>query len=472
MPLLSLLGLAWESPEGVTKNIKIPWRLPVTERLLMKHYFIPTLMASAITLASGSALAATTVTIGTVNNGDMIRMQELSSEFEKAHPDIKLEWVVLEENVLRQRLTTDIATDGGQFDVMTIGMYEAPIWGAKGWLEPVGDLSEDYDVDDIFDSVKGGLSSEGTLYALPFYAESSMTYYRKDLFDAAGLSMPERPTWDQMMDFAKTLHKPDQEQYGVCLRGKAGWGENMAFMSAMANSFGARWFNEEWKPEFDGKEWKDTLTFYVDLLGNYGPPGASSNGFNENLALFNSGKCAMWVDATVAGSFVTDTSQSKVADKVGFALAPKQVTEKGAGWLWAWALATPVSSDAKDASKTFITWATSKAYSQIVADKYGIAAVPPGTRHSTYENQEYMDTAPFAAKTLESMNKADPNDSTLKPAPYVGVQFAAIPEFQAIGTQVGKVFAGALAGQMTVDNALKSAQSSTDRQMKRAGYYK
>ncbi|WP_299204043.1 sugar ABC transporter substrate-binding protein [uncultured Amphritea sp.] len=429
-------------------------------------------MAMGVATTIPQANAATTVTIGTVNNGDMVRMQSFTAEFEKSHPDIKLEWVVLEENVLRQRLTTDIATKGGQFDVMTIGMYEAPIWGKQGWLTPMDNLPADYDLEDIFPAVKGGLSADGTLYALPFYAESSMTYYRKDLFEQAGLSMPEQPTWDEVKGFAQTLHKPDEGQYGICLRGKAGWGENMALLTTMSNAFGARWFDENWKPEFNGAEWNNTVSFYVDLLGTYGPPGASSNGFNENLALFNSGKCAMWMDATVAGAFVTDKSQSNVADNVGFALAPKQVTTKGAGWLWSWALAIPQSSDAKDAAKTFTTWATSKEYSQLVAATSGIEKVPPGTRASTYANPEYMAAAPFAAKTLESMNKADANDSTLKPSPYVGVQFAAIPEFQSIATQVGKLVSGALAGSMTVDQALKSAQNITSREMKRARYYK
>lgn len=433
--------------------------------------FLPAMVAVGLASATPFVMASTKVTIGTVNNGDMIRMQGLSDEFEKTHPGIDLDWVVLEENVLRQRMTTDIATNGGQFDVMTIGMYEAPIWGEKGWLSAMDDLPADYDVEDIFPSVIGGLSFQGKLYALPFYAESSMTFYRKDLFAENGLTMPNQPTWDQMMSFAKELHKPEQGQYGICLRGKAGWGENMALVTTMANSFGARWFDPQWQPEFSGSEWHDTISFYVDLLGNYGPPGASSNGFNENLALFNSGNCAMWVDATVAGSFLTDASQSKVADQVGFALAPKQVTTKGAGWLWSWALAIPVSSDAKEAAKTFVTWATSKQYSQLVAANHGIANVPPGTRASTYDNPEYMAAAPFAAKTLESMGIADPNDSTLKPSPYVGIQFAAIPEFQSIATQVGKLISGALAGAMTVDQALTAAQSVTVREMTRARYY-
>jgi sorbitol/mannitol transport system substrate-binding protein len=429
------------------------------------------LCAATLAAASGASLASTTVTIGTVNNGDMIRMQELSGAFEQAHPDIKLEWVVLEENVLRQRLTTDIATSGGQFDVMTIGMYEAPIWGKKGWLKPMENLPADYDLEDIFPSVRNGLSSEGTLYGLPFYSESSMTYYRTDLFEQAGLSMPDQPSWDQIRDFAKALHQPADGQYGLCLRGKAGWGENMAIVSTMANAFGARWFDEQWKPEFTAEAWSNTIEFYVDALNKYGPPGVSSNGFNETLALFGSGKCAIWVDSTVAGSFVTDTSQSKVTDKVGFALAPQQVTTKGAGWLWSWGLAIPASSDAGDAATEFVTWATSKEYSQLVAEKFGIAAMPPGSRASTYANAQYMAAAPFAAKTLESMDRADPNDSTLKPSPYTGIQFAAIPEFQSIATQVGKLVSGALAGSMTVDEALSSSQSITEREMKRARYY-
>ena len=436
----------------------------------MKPCIKALLVTTCMTL-SGVSLGAQTVTIATVNNSDMIRMQKLSKAFESEHPDIKLNWVVLEENVLRQRLTTDIATQGGQFDVLTIGMYEAALWGAKGWLQPMQDLPAAYDLQDIFPSVREGLSAKGTLYALPFYAESSMTYYRTDLFKDAGLVMPEHPTWEQIGEFAGKLNKPEQEQYGICLRGKAGWGENMALITTLANGFGARWFNEQWQPEFTGAEWKNALAFYVDTMKKAGPPGASSNGFNENLALFNSGKCAIWVDASVAGSFVTDKSQSKVSEHVGFTYAPQQVTDKGSAWMYSWALAIPTSSKAKDAARTFATWATSKEYGALVAAKDGIANVPPGTRASTY-SEAYMQAAPFARVTLESLKVADPTRPTLKPVPYIGIQLVTIPEFQAIGTQVGKLFSAALIGQTTVDQALAAAQQTTEREMKRAGYPK
>ncbi|MFJ2318672.1 ABC transporter substrate-binding protein [Pseudomonas sp. NPDC087817] len=428
------------------------------------------LALTCMTLSSVS-LGAQTLTIATVNNSDMIRMQKLSKTFETEHPDIKLNWVVLEENVLRQRLTTDIATQGGQFDVLTIGMYEAALWGAKGWLEPMKDLPASYALDDVFPSVREGLSVKGSLYALPFYAESSITYYRTDLFKDAGLTMPERPTWEEIAGFAEKLTNKDKEQYGICLRGKAGWGENMALITTVANAYGARWFDEKWQPEFSGPEWKNALNFYVDTMKKSGPPGASSNGFNENLALFNSGKCAIWVDASVAGSFVTDKTQSKVADHVGFTFAPHQVTDKGSAWLYSWALAIPTSSKAKDAAKTFSAWATSREYGELVAKTDGIANVPPGTRASTYSDA-YMSAAPFAKVTLESLKAADPSKPTLKPVPYIGIQLVTIPEFQGVGTQVGKLFSAALIGQTTVDQALTAAQQTTEREMKRAGYPK
>jgi sorbitol/mannitol transport system substrate-binding protein len=415
---------------------------------------------------------AETLTIATVNNGDMIRMQKLTDDFTAKNPDIKLNWVTLEENTLRQKVTTDIATKGGQFDVLTIGTYEVPIWGKKGWLVPLDNLGADYDVDDLLPAIRSGLTVDGKLFAAPFYGESSMVMYRKDLMDKAGLKMPDAPTWTFIKEAADKMTDKAAGVYGICLRGKAGWGENMAFLSATANSFGARWFDEKWNAQFNTPEWKATLDFYVPLLKADGPPGASSNGFNENLALFNDGKCGMWIDATVAASFVSDPKQSKVADKVGFALAPDNGLGKRGNWLWAWSLAIPAGSKKTAEAEKFVSWATSKAYTELVAKKEGWANVPPGTRTSLYANPEYLKAAPFAQMTIDSIKAADPTHPTVKPVPYVGVQFVAIPEFQGIATNVGQQFSAALAGTETVDAALASAQSSTETAMKKAGYVK
>ncbi len=425
-------------------------------------------------LCSASILAfaahAETLTIATVNNGDMIRMQKLTDDFTSKNPDIQLQWVTLEENVLRERVTTDIATKGGQYDVMTIGTYEVPIWAKQGWLLPLDNLGSNYDVEDIIPAIRGGLSSDGKLYAAPFYGESSFIMYRKDLMEKAGLTMPDAPTWEFVADAARKMTDRKADINGVCLRGKAGWGENMAFLTATANSFGARWFDENWKPQFDQPEWKNALEFYVDLMKDAGPQGASSNGFNENLALFQQGKCGMWIDATVAASFVSNPKDSTVADKVGYALAPDTGLGKRGNWLWAWSLGIPAGSQKAESAQKFISWATGKDYAALVASKEGWANVPPGTRTSLYENADYQKAAPFAKMTIDSINAADPTKPTVKPVPYTGVQFVAIPEFQGLGTTVGQFFSAALAGQMSVDDALKQAQDVATSTMTEGGY--
>ena len=433
----------------------------------MKPVFTGVFGAFMFAALASTAMAETKLTIATVNNGDMIRMQKLTDDFTKANPDIKLEWVTLEENVLREKVTTDIAAKGGQFDVLTIGTYEVPIWGKKGWLVPLTAVD---DPADLLPAIAGGLTVDGKLMAAPFYGESSMVMYRKDLMDKAGLKMPDAPTWEFIRKAADAMTDKKTETYGVCLRGKAGWGENMAFLTATSNSFGARWFDEKWKPQFDQPEWKATLDYYLALMAADGPPGASSNGFNENLALFNAGKCGMWIDATVAASFVTG-KDSTVADKVGFALAPDNGLGKRGNWLWAWSLAIPAGTQKNEAAQKFVSWATSKHYTELVASKEGWANVPPGTRASLYANAEYA-KVPFAKMTLDSINSADPTKPTVKPVPYVGVQFVAIPEFAGIATTVGQIFSAALAGDKTADEALAEAQEATTREMTKAGYIK
>ena len=430
-----------------------------------------TLALAAVLAASGAAYAATELVIATVNNGHMIEMEKLGKNFEQANPDIKLKWVTLEEGVLRQRVTTDIATKGGQFDIMTIGMYETPIWGKKGWLQELKP-DEGYDVDDLLPAMRNGLSADGKLYAAPFYGESSMLMYRKDLADKVGVKLPDRPTWTQVRDLAAKIHNPKAGVYGICLRGKPGWGDNMAFLTTLVNTNGGQWFDASWKPQIDSKPWHDAINFYVDLLKNYGPPGSSANSFNEILALYNAGKCGMWVDATIAASFITDPKQSKVADKVAFAQAPTAVTPKGANWLWAWALAIPAGSTKVVEAQKFISWATSKEYIQLVGKTNGWEHVPTGTRKSTYANRGFLSAAKFALPERLAIDTANPNDSTLPKSPYVGVQFAAIPEFQAIGIAVGQQMSAALAGKSSVDEALKASQAAADREMKKAGYYK
>jgi sorbitol/mannitol transport system substrate-binding protein len=420
-----------------------------------------------------------TITVAVVNNPDQRRLLELSDQFKSAYPNIDVSFVMLPENELRARVTTDITTGAGSFDVVQIGTYETPTFAKNGWLASVDDLiaanpksvQPNYNVDDILKPVRDGLSYEGKMYAAPFYAESSMTFYNKKIFKDAGLEMPAEPTWDQIKEFACKLHKPDQKQYGIALRGLPGWGEVMAPLDTVVNTFGGKWFDDKWQPQLNSKEWHDAVSFYVDLLQKCGVPGAANNGFSESLTLMAQGQAAMWVDATVAAGFLTDPSQSKIVDDVGFVMAPHASVEKGYHWLWSWAYAIPSTSKHQAEALQFLTWSTSTDYINLVGQKYGWQTVPPGTRESTYKNPDYMKAAgAFADVTLKSIQTADPTDATKDKVPYTGVQFVGIPEFQGFGTDVSQQISAAIAGQLSVDDALAKSQDIVTKAMKDAGY--
>jgi sorbitol/mannitol transport system substrate-binding protein len=421
-----------------------------------------------------------TLTIATVNNGDMIVMEGLTSAFTKKY-GIKVKYVTLPENTLRQKVTSDVATGGGQFDIATVGTYDVPIWAKNKWIVNLGPFfsklsssaSKTYDLSDVIPKVRLGLSYQNSLYALPFYGESSMTYYNKALFAAAGLKMPLHPTWDQIQSFAKKLNNPSKNQYGICLRALPGWGEFGAPLTTVINTFGGSWFNLKWEPQLTSPATEKAVNFYVNLIKSYGEPGATSSGFTECETAMAQGKAAMWVDATVAAGALSDPKSSQVAKDIGFAYAPTEVTPNGSHWLWAWSLALESSSKNQDAAFKFLTWATSKDYLKLVAAKKGWGSVPPGTRISTYKSPNYKKAAgAFESIVLNSMLTADPTHQTLHKVPYVGVQFVGIPEFQNIGTLVTQNLAGAIAGSTSVSSALSLSQTQVTRIMKQAGYIK
>lgn len=432
-------------------------------------------LAIAAVLALGVAAAQTTVTIATVNNPDMVVMQELSARFEAANPGIRLNWLVLDEGTLRSRVTTDAATGAASFDIVTIGAYDTPLWGANGWLLSIADLAErfpeaaaGYDFDDLLPAIRDGLSYDGELFAVPFYGESSFTMYNKRILDEAGITMPDQPTWEQIAEIACAVHDPAAGITGIALRGKPGWGDNMAPITTVINTFGGQWFDAQGVPQIDTPEWNAAISFYADLVQRCGPAGVTGVSFPEALALMSQGRAAMWVDATVAAGFLAN---SPAGPDISHALAPVGPVAKGNQWLWSWNLAIPATSQVSEAAFRFLMWATSKDYIELVAAEKGWAAVPPGTRISTYERPEYLAAAPFAEMVLGAILAADPLDSTARPQIAPGVQFVQIPEFQGIGADVAQIVAEILAGNVDVATGLQRAQRLAAEAMQDAGYY-
>lgn len=416
-----------------------------------------------------------TIDVAMVANPQMVALQELveAGAFAARYPNITVNLTVLPENEVRQTITQDITTQSGQFDLVTIGPFEVPLWAAQGWLEEVGEeaaANADYNLDDIFESMKAGLTYDGGLYALPFYGESAMTFYRKDLFEAAGVEMPERPSWAQIAELAAALNKPG-EVSGICLRGLPGWGEMGAPLGTVINAFGGRWYDENWVAQLNDPDSAEAIRFYIELLQSYGPEGVTGNGFTESETLLIQGKCAIWYDATSAAELITDPAINPDADQVGFAYGPSGKLP-GGNWLWSWNFAIPSSSDAKEAALAFAEWATSTAYvEEVVAAENGWGRAPTGARASTYEDPSYQErAAAFAEIVLNSINEANPNAPTEEPVPYTGGQFVRIPEFQELGNDVTQIFAAAIVGDTEIDAAIEEANDLANQVAIDAGY--
>jgi sorbitol/mannitol transport system substrate-binding protein len=423
---------------------------------------------ASLTLAGATtAQDEKTINVAIVGNPQMEDIASLTPDLFTAETGINVNYVVLEEQTLREIVTRDVGAGGEQFDVVMIGMFEAPQFGRNGWLADLNQWAAgdaEYNVDDIFPTVRDGLSYEGGLYAAPFYAESSFVMYRKDILEAAGITMPDAPTWDEVAEIARQVNT--DEMAGICLRGKPGWGDLGAIFTTVINTFGATWWlagedDTIGAAQIDQPEFKEALQFYVDLIADAGEDDAANASYNECTNQMLDSKAAMWVDATVAASNL-EADDSPIKGKLGYALSPTKMTD-ASGWLWAWALAIPENAPDKDTAWEYVKWATGPQYLVEAGENLpgGWATVPPGTRQSLYENPNYQEAAAaFADITLQAMQAAPINNPGLQPRPGLpGVQFVGVPQFQDVGTRCTEQFSAAIAGNISVDDALAACQA-------------
>ncbi|WP_405730708.1 sugar ABC transporter substrate-binding protein [Streptomyces sp. NBC_01537] len=410
----------------------------------------------------GSSSGGKSINVLMVGNPQMEDIAKLTKDTFTKDTGIKVNFTILPENELRDKVTQDIATKAGQYDVATIGAYEVPIWEKSGWLHELGsyaDKDSSFDKADLLKPMVSSLSgSDGKLYALPFYGESSMLMYNKDVMKAKGVTVPEHPTWQQVADIAAKVDGAEAGMKGICLRGLPGWGELGAPLTSVVNTFGGTWFTRDWKAQVNTGGFKKATEFYVNLVKQHGEAGAAQSGFTECLNALSQKKVAMWYDATSAAGSLEDPASSKIAGHVGYAYAPTVAT-KSSGWLWSWAWAMPKTTKKADAASKFMLWASSKKYEKLVGEKLGWARVPAGKRASTYAIPQYKKAAgSFGDITLKSIEQADPTNPGVQPRPTVGIQFVAIPEFQDLGTKVTQEISAAIAGKTTVDKALDDGQ--------------
>jgi polyol transport system substrate-binding protein len=420
---------------------------------------------SSSTAAQGGAKGGS-INVAIVDNPQMKDIAKLTPSLFTKQTGTKVNYTILDEGTLRQVTTRDVAAGGRQFDVAMIGPYEAPQFGKSGNLvdlTPMAQSDSAYQLGDIIPPVRNALSADGKMYAAPFYGESSFLMYRKDVLDKAGIKIPLHPTWDQVAAAARKVNTP--QMAGICLRGKPGWGDLGASFTTVLNTFGGTWWSAKPdgsvdKAQVNTPAFRNALQFYANLIHDAGEKDAANSSFNECLTQYKDGKVAMWYDATVAAGLL-EASDSAVKGKNGYAFAPVKET-KAAGWLWTWALAIPKTSSKQDLAWNYIAWATGPQYLKEAGTRIagGWAALPPGTRKSTYEIPQYKKAAAaFAGPTLSAIAAAPINNpGTTKRPGLPGVQYVGIPQFQDVGNQCTQQFSAVIAGRTSVDSALNNCQ--------------
>ncbi|MEV7318719.1 sugar ABC transporter substrate-binding protein [Streptomyces sp. NPDC093970] len=419
------------------------------------------LLAGCSGAGAGGGSSAHSINVLMVNNPQMVELQKLTKANFTKDTGIKVNFTVLPENDVRDKISQDFANQAGQYDVATLSNYEIPIYAKNNWLEPIDSyVKKDtaFDQQDILKPMQQALTAaDGKLYGEPFYGESSFLMYRKDVFQKKGLTMPAHPTWQQVADLAAKADGAEPGMKGICLRGLPGWGEMLAPLTTVVNTMGGTWFDKDWKARLDAPEFKKATQFYVDLVRQHGEAGAAQSGFAECLNDTTQGKTAMWYDAT-SGAGSLEAAGSPVKGKMGYVPAPVDRTDSS-GWLYTWAWGIQKASKNPDDSWKFISWASSKGYEKLVGEQAGWANVPAGKRTSTYDIPQYREkAAAFADVTRDAIAGAKPNDPGVQPRPAPGIQFVDIPEFTDLGTKVSQEISSAVAGQQSVDDALKKAQ--------------
>ena len=424
------------------------------------------LSASACAGAGGgnSAGDPNSISVLMVNNPQMEDLQRLTAENFTKETGIRVNYTILPENDVRAKISQEFSSQAGQYDVASLSNYEIPFYSANGWLAPLDNVAADpgFDQEDILPAYTASLTGEdGKLYGEPFYGESSFLMYRKDILDAEGLTMPAKPTWDEVADIAAKVDGAEPGMKGICLRGQPGWGQVFAPLTTVVNTFGGTWFDKDWNAQVNSPEFTEAVEFYTKLVREHGEAGAAQAGFTECLNNMSQSKVAMWYDATSAAGAL-EAEDSPVKGKIGYAQAPVKETASS-GWLWTWSWAMQAASRKQDAAEKFIAWASSKDYEELVASELGWAKVPSGKRISTYENTEFQKAAPFFEAERFAIENADPKNPGAQERPAVGIQFVGIPEFAALGTSVSQGVSSAIAGQGSVADALAKGQQAAQK---------
>ncbi len=302
--------------------------------------------------------------------------------------EIKVNWEVLTEAQIRQKLPLTLRSDPESVDgFWTLPSFDMVAFSKAGWYEPLDryiqsrDLTHpDFDFHDFFPNVLKIAQWGGVQIGIPAWTELQLLFYIKEEFEKKKVSVPR--TLEQFVEAAKILNDRRRNFAGYVSRGQAR--QAVYTLAPFIFAYGGRWQNEAGRPELDSEPFTKGLTLYGTTLRQYGPPNIVGMEFSTAEALFAQGQAAMFTDG--AGFLFTfeDPKKSKVVGKVGVAPLPAGPTGTRSTML-SWSLAINSKSKKKEATWYLIQYLTSKENQKLTA-----AAFVPPTRQSVWRSPGAM----------------------------------------------------------------------------------
>ncbi|KIL42358.1 sugar ABC transporter substrate-binding protein [Gordoniibacillus kamchatkensis] len=384
-------------------------------------------------------------------------LQKMLPEFEK-ETGIKVNLEIIPEGDIPPKALLDFSSKTGRYDIVMADWIFGQGFQNGDYIEPLNhyidnpSLNKNYNGDDFLKSYREMMKKDGKYYGLPVYGESTFFMYRKDLFEKYGIQVPK--TFDDLMNAAKTIHdKTNGDIAGITLRGQQGI-EAVYIWAGILGGFGAKWLDDKGKSAIASPESIAATKFYSDLLRKYGPTGVANFGWQENRLLFQQGKAAMTIDATVNGAFNEDPKESSIVGKVGYAPVPVQSQSlKGkSSSLDSHGFYLSKESKHKEAAWLFMSWATNKEQqlkSLKLEPNCGITSI---TAINSPEFSQKFGT--FKDVMLEAINNGNPDYLPL------------VPNINEVINNTGIAISKSLLGASTPELALKEANDKNNDLLK------
>jgi multiple sugar transport system substrate-binding protein len=357
----------------------------------MKRTLIALILVAALAVLAGAQAREIRVLLANHPYGELLKAA--IPEFEQSS-GVKVNVESLQESQLTTKLTTEFATGSSSVDVfMTRPLQEGKMFYKNGWYAPLAG----YDFADFPANALNVATFGAKVYIVPLVTEWEVLYYRKDLFQKAGVKVPA--TFAELEAAARKLNDPAAGIAGIASRGKGA--AAVTQMSSYVYNYGGLYLDKG-KAVFNSKPALEAVRYYGRLLGSYGPQGVTSMSWENIMPLFQAGKVAMWTDASVFYGQIVDPAKSQVpAESVGIATFPAGPRQNTPYIVVSWGMAIAKKSKNREAAMQFLEWATGKELA-----KRGMLANITMARSSAWADAEVLakvnkglvDTRAFAAK--------------------------------------------------------------------------